>query len=76
MLAPKQIVQKIKSITARVIFKKHKEVKQKLWGGEFWTKGYYINTVGNVSKSIILNYIKNQGLPEYVQLHLSQSKLF
>jgi len=33
--SPKKIVQTIKSITAREIFKKVPEVKQELWGGEF-----------------------------------------
>jgi len=33
-----------------------------LWGGEFWTDGYYIATVGNRgSKQTIQNYVKNQG---------------
>lgn len=40
------MVGKIKSITAREIFLKHPEVKQKLWGVEFWSDVYFINTVG------------------------------
>ena len=39
MMLPSAMVQTIKSITAKRIFKFHPEVKQKLWGGEFWTKG-------------------------------------
>jgi REP element-mobilizing transposase RayT len=63
------LVKKIKSITAKHIFTKHKEVKHKLWGGHFWTQGYYANTVGNANMSIISNYVKNQGIPQYSQLH-------
>ena len=72
------MVKKIKSITARHIFKTHPVVKQKLWGGYFWTQGYYANTVGNANISIITNYIKNQGIPHYTQLHTapSQDSLF
>ncbi len=70
------MVKKIKSITAKYIFKKHPEVKVKLWGGNFWTQGYYANTVGNASMSIITNYVKNQGAPGYKQLHLQQPILF
>lgn len=72
------MVKKIKSITARHVFKTHPVVKQKLWGGNFWTQGYYANTVGNANMSIITNYIKNQGIPAYIQLHSapSQSSLF
>jgi REP element-mobilizing transposase RayT len=43
MLGPKRIVQIIKSITAREIFRDCPEVKKQLWGGEFWTDGYFIN---------------------------------
>ncbi len=40
MYSPKQIVQIIKSITAREIFKSCPKVKQYLWGGKFWAEGY------------------------------------
>ena len=39
MMLPKAMVQTIKSITAREIFKYHSEVRKLLWGGQFWTKG-------------------------------------
>ena len=70
------MVKKIKSITAKYIFRHHTEVKTKLWGGNFWTQGYYANTVGNASMSIITNYVKNQGIPNYTQLHAAQPQLF
>ena len=74
--APSRIAQIVKSITAKCIFKQHPEVKQKLWGGEFWTKGYYINTVGkNANEQIIQNYVKNQGRT-YSEIHHGQSMLF
>ncbi len=38
-ISPTRIIQTVKSITAKEIFKRNPEVKQKLWGGEFWTKG-------------------------------------
>ena len=43
MYSPTKIVTIIKSITAREIFSKNPEVKKQLWGGEFWTDGYFIN---------------------------------
>jgi len=70
MYSPKKIVQIIKSITAREIFKKCPGVKEKLWGGEFWSDGYYVATVGkHGDESKIGNYIKNQGSKEYKPLH-------
>ena len=51
-----------KSITAREVFAKHPEVKKKLWGGEFWSDGYFVSTVGkHGNESVISNYVKNQG---------------
>jgi REP element-mobilizing transposase RayT len=80
MLAPRNIVQTIKSITAREIFRNHPEVKKILWGGKFWTSGYYINTVGLYAGSeVIQKYIKNQGnnqKSDYKKYHSSQPRLF
>jgi putative transposase len=45
-VAPGRIVQIFKSITAREIFRRKPAVKRVLWGGEFWTDGYYVATVG------------------------------
>jgi REP element-mobilizing transposase RayT len=60
--SPTSIVQKIKSITARKIFEKCPEVKKELWGEEFWTRGYYIGTVGeHGDEQTIARYVRNQG---------------
>src|SRR3990172_2957403 len=69
--SPTRIAQTIKSITAREIFKRVPSVKKKLWGGEFWTDGYFINTVGHKgNEESIRNYVQNQGKgKEYKQLH-------
>ena len=60
--SPTKIVTTIKSITAREVFRLIPEVKKKLWGGEFWSKGFFINTVGqHGNEKSIANYVKNQG---------------
>lgn len=57
-----EIVKIIKSITARQIFAECPQVKKQLWGGEFWTDGYFVATVGkNQNESLIREYVKNQG---------------
>ena len=67
-----RIVTIIKSLTAREIFKAHKEVKKELWGGALWTSGYYANTVGQYGgEEMIREYVKNQG-KEYKQIHPDQ----
>ena len=67
------VIRLIKSITSREIFRRVPEVKKELWGGEFWTDGYYIATIsGRGSKEIIEKYIRNQGREEDIK----QLKLF
>jgi len=74
--SPKAIVQTIKSITAREIFRLHPEVKKMLWGGQIWTSGYYINTVGQYgNETVIREYVENQGR-QYKQIHRSQLNMF
>lgn len=59
--SPTKIVRVIKSITAREIFRRVPAVKQQLWGGEFWTDGYYIGTVGQyASEEQIRRYVQKQ----------------
>ena len=78
MESPTKIIRTVKSITAKEIFKMHPEVKLKLWGGEFWSKGYYVNTVGkHGDESTIKAYVKSQGQEKhYTQLHKQQLQLF
>ena len=64
-----RIVTIIKSITARELFKRCPKVKKKLWGGEFWTDGYFGSTVGkHGDEEMISNYVKSQG-NAYTKLH-------
>ena len=60
-----------KSLTARYVFAQAPEVKKPLWGGEFWGKGYFINTVGqHGNEKVIATYIRKQGQDTaYKQLH-------
>ena len=76
--SPTKIVRSIKSITARELFRRLSSVKETLWGGEFWTDGYFINTVGRKgSETVIQKYIQIQGKEaEYSQLHYEQLQLF
>ena len=77
MNAPKKIIGAIKSITAKEIFRLHPEIKQMLWGGRFWTSGYYVNTVGQyANEEVIKKYLQNQGRSKYTELHKNQLRLF
>jgi len=60
-----QVIRLIKSITAREIYKRVPEIKKELWGGEFWTDGYYFATVsGRGDRGVIEKYIEQQGREE------------
>jgi len=78
MYSPKEIVQTVKSIIAREVFRLHPEIREQLWGGQFWSDGYYVNTVGQyANEEIIIAYLKDQGKDkEYKKIHSSQLRLF
>ena len=71
-----KIVTLLKSLTAREIFRRCPQVKKKLWGGEFWTDGYFASTVGkHGDENMIGKYVKNQG-NEYSKLHEDRQLAF
>jgi len=69
MYSVTKLVRMIKSITAREVFRRCPKVKKQLWGGEFWTDGYFASTVGkHGDEQMIGQYVKKQG-KKYQQLH-------
>jgi len=43
------------------VFKEFPEIKKQLWGGEFWSDGYFVRSVGDkVTSEVIRRYIKYQ----------------
>ena len=69
--SPSRLIQMIKSMTARELFRRHPDLKRELWGGELWTDGFFIATVGEGgNRDVIRAYVKQQGLSD------AQLKLF
>lgn len=64
--SPSRIMQICKSILAIQIFKKFPQIKEdELWGGEFWSDGGHIDTVGDGrALTAVKNYVINQGRDE------------
>ena len=55
----------LKRITVRDSFKRFPKIKKLLWGGEFWSDGGYVGTVGDgVTADIIRDYVEKQGTKE------------
>ena len=73
-VAPGRIVQLFKSLTAREIFRRKPAMKRVLWGGEFWSDGYYVATVGERANwQTVERYVQRQGQPRE---DLRQIRLF
>jgi len=78
-MSPMQIINIIKSITARRVFETFPKLRKKeLWGGEFWSDGKYIGTVGEAtSEKVIRKYIRNQSMDKSKsEKRMKQLKLF
>ena len=74
--APSRVMQILKSISAREMFARFPEIRKQLWGGEFWSDGGYIGTVGDgVSSEIVRRYIRELGSEEE-KVRAKQLKLF
>ena len=59
--SPARVVQVMKSISAREVFKKFPDLRKQLWAGELWNDGYFVRSVGDkVTADIIRKYIEYQ----------------
>ena len=56
--APSLIANTLKGITARQVFKQFPEVKKQLWGGSFWSRSFYVGTVGDMTEETVKKYIE------------------
>ena len=60
-ISPSDIMQMVKSLTAREFFKHYPEIKkQYFWGGKLWTQSYFVETIGNANEETIRAYVQNQ----------------
>ena len=57
--SPGEIVRVLKSKSAKVVFREYPDVREELWGGEFWSDGYFVRSVGDeVTADVIRKYIE------------------
>ena len=70
--SPSRVVQILKSISAREVFKKFPKVRKAMWSGKIWNEGYFVRSVGDkVTKEVIRKYIRYQ-----TQEKEKQSRMF
>jgi putative transposase len=55
-VSPSQIAHTLKGTTARKVFQCFPERKKQLWGGAFWSRSYYVGSVGDISVDAVLKY--------------------
>ena len=62
-LSPLQIVRRLKQMSTSAVWKKYRDFLRHNFYKEhtFWTDGYFVSSIGNVSQETIKKYIENQG---------------
>ncbi len=56
-----------KGATSRYISRNRDDIKSQLFNNKFWTRGYFISSVGNGEENLITKYIENQGPQKHVR---------
>ncbi len=74
-MCPSDVMQVIKSISAREFFRIYPEIKKRyFWGGKLWTQSYFVETIGNANEDVIRAYVRDQ-LTEYEKKEESSIQL-
>ena len=60
-----KFVNSLKSTSSRYIRKEFPETKMQLWGESFWSRSYFIASVGQVTLDAIKKYVESQGKEDY-----------
>lgn len=56
------VVRIFKSVTVRQLFLQFPKLKKELWGGEFWSDGFYMATISERGNwQAVERYVANQG---------------
>jgi putative transposase len=60
-IAPAEAVAIPKSVSTKMLFKRYKWLKNLYWGGELWSGGYFVRSIGSgLTKEAIEKYIREQ----------------
>jgi putative transposase len=71
-MAISEIIGRLKGTVAIRMFNRYPELRSKYWGSHFWSRGYYVNTVGR-NEEQICQYIRGQ---DKLDRKENQGKLF
>lgn len=59
-LSISNVVQSIKGKTSRKLLMNFKHLQQQFWGRQFWARGYFVASSGNITDEAVMQYIENQ----------------
>ena len=68
--SPAKVMQIIKANTSRKLLREFKVLRQRYWGGEFWSTGYFVSTVSEVNEETVMKYVEYQEQLDKAQLKL------
>ncbi len=54
------VMKALKGASAREWFQQFPETKKELWKGSLWSASYFVSTVGDVSKDVVIQYVQDQ----------------
>ena len=54
------VMKALKGASAREWFQQFPETKKELWKGSLWSASYFVSTVGDVSKEVVMQYVQDQ----------------
>ena len=75
--SPREIISRIKSLSAKYLFRENPDLRKELLWGKVWTSWYYVNTVWRYgSEDMIRKYVQEQWKEKtYERIHKSQLTL-
>ena len=63
VMAPSEIMRRIKGRTSSKLFEEFPMIKKRYWGRHFWARGYFCVTSGEVTDEMIQNYLEHHFEP-------------
>ncbi len=58
--SPSSMVQRIKGGTSKKIRELYPDLDEVYWENQFWTDGYMVKSVGEITDKVVSQYVKNQ----------------
>jgi putative transposase len=71
--SPAKIVNSLKGASSQRLFHEFPELRRHLWGGELWSDGYFVRTVGDKATTEVISRYIHYHTHEMKQLNLFES---